>query len=397
MHAVISSVHFHSSLPSGQQHGWSFRSHRAVLSLRCDSQSLKTTLASPNGIGQVWDDPLQALDWMSNHHQANARWAGYLSYDLGRLFESQSSIATDDLQLPLFCFSLFEAGDADETTTFPLGIRRQLESSLPKPMYLDTIRRAIDYIRAGDVFQVNLSQRFTAGLTLQPTQIWQNLVERFPAAYGAALHCGDHVILSNSPELFLRVSANRHITTRPIKGTRPRASGMEEELLHSEKDQAELNMIVDLERNDLGRVCQVGSVKVTQPRTIEAHPHRLSRRCNHRGKFAKRCFLRRAAASHFPRRIGNRRAENPINANHRRIGAGSPRAVLRSHRLPRPRRLHAIQRRYSYDDRKRWTHSRAGWRRHRRRFRSAGRVRRNNGKSRRDVRGARHYPIKPAI
>src|SRR5205814_3324409 len=79
-------------------------------------------------------------------------------------------------------------------------------------------------------------------------------------------------LISNSPELFLRVTRDRRVITRPIKGTRPRAPGMEQELRRSSKDQAELNMIVDLERNDLGRVCQIGSVKVTEPRVIEAHP-----------------------------------------------------------------------------------------------------------------------------
>jgi anthranilate/para-aminobenzoate synthase component I len=86
------------------------------------------------------------------------------------------------------------------------------------------------------------------------------------------LDYGDHPLISNSPELFLKVDANRKVTTRPIKGTRPRREGMEKELLDSIKDQAELNMIVDLERNDLGRVCEIGSVKVTNPREIETHP-----------------------------------------------------------------------------------------------------------------------------
>jgi anthranilate/para-aminobenzoate synthase component I len=79
-------------------------------------------------------------------------------------------------------------------------------------------------------------------------------------------------LISNSPELFLRVSPEGRVITRPIKGTRPRGSGMEDELRRSVKDQAELNMIVDLERNDLGRVCEIGSVRVTEPRVIEAHP-----------------------------------------------------------------------------------------------------------------------------
>ena len=91
------------------------------------------------------------------------------------------------------------------------------------------------------------------------------------------LEFDDHALICNSPELFLRVSPDRetgrrHVVTRPIKGTRPHAAGMEHELRDSKKDQAELNMIVDLERNDLGRICQIGSVRVTNPRQIESHP-----------------------------------------------------------------------------------------------------------------------------
>jgi anthranilate/para-aminobenzoate synthase component I len=90
------------------------------------------------------------------------------------------------------------------------------------------------------------------------------------------LDFGDFALICNSPELFFRVTVlpdgRRKITTRPIKGTRPRLPGMEAALRDSIKDQAELNMIVDLERNDLGRICEIGSVKVTEPRTIESHP-----------------------------------------------------------------------------------------------------------------------------
>jgi para-aminobenzoate synthetase component 1 len=89
--------------------------------------------------------------------------------------------------------------------------------------------------------------------------------------YGAYLNYGDYCLISNSPELFLRIDGRR-ITTRPIKGTRPLGDGMADELLASAKDAAELNMIVDLERNDLGRVCETGSVRVAEPRHIEQHP-----------------------------------------------------------------------------------------------------------------------------
>ncbi len=241
--------------------------------LRCDSRSLVTTLTVNREIEQTWTDPLAALEWMSTHTDPAERWVGYLSYDLGRLFETIPSSAVDDLHLPVFCFARCESDQpiapAIKETVMPPQPPR---SSLPRPAYLDCVRQAIEYIRAGDVFQVNLSQRFTANLPADPVQIWQNLLAKSPAAYGAFLDFSDHAVISNSPELFFSVDRDRTIITRPIKGTRPRGPGMAEQLRDSLKDQAELNMIVDLERNDLGRICEVGSVKVTEPRAIETHP-----------------------------------------------------------------------------------------------------------------------------
>jgi aminodeoxychorismate synthase component I len=271
-------IHLHSSEP--QSHDWNFQSTAPILTLRCQNDSHITTLRSSTRIEQQWNDPLTALQWMAAHPIPRAaRWVGYLSYDLGRLFEPLPAIAKDDLHLPLFSFALHEEKGSEafyynkEKAYDPFFSAAILpQSSLSKGDYLTAAARAIDFIRAGDVFQVNLSQRFHAPLWLDPKNVWQNLLDHTPAPYGAFMDFGDHQILSNSPELFLRVDRDRRIITRPIKGTRPRAPGMEADLLHSQKDQAELNMIIDLERNDLGRVCETGSVRVTQPRTIEAHP-----------------------------------------------------------------------------------------------------------------------------
>jgi anthranilate/para-aminobenzoate synthase component I len=153
----------------------------------------------------------------------------------------------------------------------------ELRSTFTRGRYLEAVARAIEYVAAGDVFQVNLSQRFSVPLGEHPAAVYARLRRQSPARYGACLAYDDFAILSNSPELFLRVdppdaTGKRRVVTRPIKGTRPRGEGMAQALLASAKDQAELNMIVDLERNDLGRVCEVGSVRVTEPRSIEAHP-----------------------------------------------------------------------------------------------------------------------------
>jgi para-aminobenzoate synthetase component 1 len=134
------------------------------------------------------------------------------------------------------------------------------------------VARAIEYIRGGDVFQVNLSQRLAISGAESPSSIFQRVLSNGGARHGALLDFGDVALVSESPELFFRVTPDRRIITRPIKGTRPLAPGMDIELRNSTKDQAELAMIVDLERNDLGRICQVGSVKVVKPREIEEHP-----------------------------------------------------------------------------------------------------------------------------
>src|SRR5258706_216556 len=210
----------------------------------------------------------------------DARWVGYLNYDLGRLFETLPDRATDDLNAPLFEFTFHTPAQSPLAASHDVPRKttphHPLTSNFTRLTYEKAVERAIDYIRAGDVFQVNLSQRFTCGLREHPRAIYDRLRAASPAAYGAYLDYGDLALICNSPELFFRITpqrdGTRKIVTRPIKGTRPRLPGMEAALRDSIKDQAELNMIVDLERNDLGRICEIGSVKVTQPREIEAHP-----------------------------------------------------------------------------------------------------------------------------
>jgi para-aminobenzoate synthetase component 1 len=129
--------------------------------------------------------------------------------------------------------------------------------------------RAQEYISAGDIYQVNLARKFSALFNGNPYRLFEHLLARSPAPGGAFLDFGDTRILSASPELFLRIRG-RHVTTRPIKGTRPRSRDpvrdeqLAFELLTDPKELAELVMITDLERNDLGQICEYGSVAVTQ-------------------------------------------------------------------------------------------------------------------------------------
>jgi para-aminobenzoate synthetase component 1 len=145
------------------------------------------------------------------------------------------------------------------------------------------VQRGIDYIHAGDCFQVNLAQRLLYPATQPPLALYQQLRERNPAPFAAYFDLGEFVIASASPERFLRVTARNGTTleveTRPIKGTRPRGATVAEdeanraELLASAKDRAENVMIVDLLRNDLGRVCAYGSVVVPVVCRVESYRH----------------------------------------------------------------------------------------------------------------------------
>ena len=138
------------------------------------------------------------------------------------------------------------------------------------------VGRAKEYIAAGDIYQANLAQKFNARFTGNPYRLFEHLLARSPAPGGAFLDFGDTQILSASPELFLRIRG-RHITTRPIKGTRPRSRDpvrdeqLAFELQTDPKELAELVMITDLERNDLGQICDYGSVTVTQLMHLERY------------------------------------------------------------------------------------------------------------------------------
>ncbi len=129
-------------------------------------------------------------------------------------------------------------------------------------------------IAAGEIYQMNLAQRFTCAVAEPPRQLYRRLRALNPAPMGAYLEAGDWTVLSSSPERFLAVADGR-IRTFPIKGTRPRGrtpaedAAQRRELLASEKERAELLMIVDLLRNDLGRVCRFGSVQVRRLHDLE--------------------------------------------------------------------------------------------------------------------------------
>lgn len=160
----------------------------------------------------------------------------------------------------------------DLAPSFPTPYGRGVVSDFSSEAYLTAVERVIEHLRAGDAFQVNLSQRLLAPDPGDPIAMYLRLRERNPAPFGGYLDGGDWQLASASPERLLRVE-KRLVETRPIKGTRPLGEAAGAELLASEKDRAENVMIVDLLRNDLSRVCEDASIEVPTLFGLERYAH----------------------------------------------------------------------------------------------------------------------------
>lgn len=236
---------------------------------------------------------------------------GYLGYDIVRRFERLPASPPDPEGLPdsiLFVPSEIVVVDhqnqttqivvhgADPGSTRLDEIRAQLLGTKTGPPQLgpggetvslraltersafeDGVRRILDHIRAGDIFQGVLSQRFEAPYDGNPLDLYRSLRQTNPAPYMYFLKFGsDHAVLGSSPEVLVSLDGRRALT-RPLAGTRPRGDtpghdqSLAEDLLADEKERAEHVMLVDLARNDLGRVCDYGSVRVTRQFEIERH------------------------------------------------------------------------------------------------------------------------------
>lgn len=246
---------------------------------------------------------------------------GYFSYDLCHFIERLPKTAVDDLQLPECYLMFYDAVIAFDhvtgktylcSTGFPEeGERRRqkraaerlkelkdivlngtaptyternspalnivIKSNFSHEDYLKAVERCREYICAGDIFQVNLSQRLEADMPVPPYELYRRLRGINPAPFANYFNFDGVSIVGSSPERFLKVRGDR-VETRPIKGTKPRGKTPEEDrklaqsLLNSKKDRAENVMIVDLQRNDIGRVCRYGSVKVTELAILETWP-----------------------------------------------------------------------------------------------------------------------------
>lgn len=154
--------------------------------------------------------------------------------------------------------------------------KEDLVSDFSKNSYLKAIAKIKEHIARGDIYQANLSQRFKTRLAIDDWRLYGRLAKRLPVSFSAFFKDGPMSIISASPEMFLEFDG-RVVSTRPMKGTRPRTANrvfnrkLKQALIRSPKEKAELLMIVDLERNDLGRVCEYGSVRVSKLRRIESY------------------------------------------------------------------------------------------------------------------------------
>jgi para-aminobenzoate synthetase component 1 len=242
-------------------------------------------------------DEFQAPEWavaiydwvISFDHQLNRAWI----VSTGRSFDAapdperaryrlnavlawlrQPAKMLKDLKVPGL-FQTRRPRAADLAPQYPLPGHRDITSNFERASYEAAVRKAIEYVHAGDCFQVNLSQRLLAPLREHPLELYGRLRKLNPAPFAAYFDLGDFQILSASPERFFRLT-NREVETRPIKGTRPRGKTPAEDreliddLSNNPKDRAENVMIVDLLRNDLGKVCEYGSVRVPQVCEVES-------------------------------------------------------------------------------------------------------------------------------
>lgn len=286
------------------------------------SRGRSVQISSPAGKRSFDADPFDTLSRIISDHKGTtgtsfpfaAGGIGYFAYELKNLLEDLPQKAKDDLKLPEMFFAFYRTivtfdrtrpgtaevsrllvdEDPSRAAAEISSVKRlimeapaqesavkscsgRIRSNFTKKGYLKTVERILEHIRAGDIYQACLTQRFEADWPGHPYDLYTKLNDLSPAPFSAYLNCGDFSVVSSSPELFLKVDAGT-VETRPMKGTRPRGVTPEDdldkrkELLESAKDAAELVMIVDLERNDLGKVCKPGSINVSEHRRIEEYP-----------------------------------------------------------------------------------------------------------------------------
>lgn len=308
----------------------------------------------PSGASTAGSEPLAGLFAALRRHGGLGRSecdrprfrggaAGFLGYDLVRAYEPLPATASALSAVPELWFGIFDRGIEFDSATGEVrffvvatsgsgldGARARaafdallerlaagreqphdrttcgpLTSNLTRDQYLERVASIHEYIRAGHIYQVNLAQRFRGAFCGSPRAVYERLRSNNPAPFQALLEIGDATIASCSPEAFLKVMGER-VETRPIKGTRRRSGDPElderaiAELVSSQKEVSELNMIVDLERNDLGKVAQIGSVRVIDPGRVERYSTVIHRTAIIEARLAPEAALEDLLRGAFP-------------------------------------------------------------------------------------------------
>ncbi|WP_019244487.1 MULTISPECIES: aminodeoxychorismate synthase, component I [Bacillus] len=333
----------HILLESGRGGRYSMCGINAVAILKGADNHLDITYS--DGVRErIEGEPLQAMKaWMKDRKSAHVDGLpdfqggamGFISYDYARHIEKLPNLAMDDLQTPLFYFLVFDevvvfdhqeemlwlikvssAEESDAAITrlhemkhewMDAVMRNNLSEkgliheqggdlvvSMTDEEFKEAVNRIKEYISYGDIFQVNLSVRQSQKLIAHPLDIYTTLRELNPSPYMSYLQTPQFQVVSGSPELLVK-KKGKQISTRPIAGTRSRGRNEQEdvelanELITNEKERAEHVMLVDLERNDLGRVCAYGTVEVNEFMVIEKYSHVMHIVSNVQGELEHKC------------------------------------------------------------------------------------------------------------
>lgn len=272
----------------------------------------KTEISEPQGVTLSHKDPFELLARLQEQYLPQLTYdkdlpfiggaVGYFSYDLGRRVEHLPAVAEHDLSMPDMAIGLYEwalvvdhhrqsaywvgthiteaqawLANVTQRPALPFKLTTSWQSNMSAKQYQQKFTQVQEYLRSGDCYQINLAQRFQASYQGSEWLAYQKLERLNQAPFSAFIRLTQGALLSVSPERFLLVNQGE-IETKPIKGTRPRSEDPQQdainaaELANAEKDQAENLMIVDLLRNDIGRVAEPGSVHVPSLFAIESFP-----------------------------------------------------------------------------------------------------------------------------
>ena len=261
--------------------------HTPHVLFRDDKRGESLLFADPCEVilARTADEVLPAFERLEAARQSGQWLAGYVGYEAGHAFEEKlAPLIVDNRDTPLLAMGIFDAPApaghplAAPAATDDADLVTQPRAGWPLDTYRDRFERLHDHLRRGDCYQANLTMPIEARWSGDPRSVFWSLVARQPVHYGALIDLGGPVIVSRSPELFFKVDEGGWIETHPMKGTAPRGRSAEDDativaaMLADEKTQAENRMIVDLLRNDISMISEVGTLSVPKLFAIETYP-----------------------------------------------------------------------------------------------------------------------------